>query len=182
MRSVALALLAGCATSAPAPAPTVAAAGAPSAALQERAAALFDAAAHGDELRLKAMVDWTRWRTVDGGARVTSDGEAAALLSRIEAEPEPTAAFVDGAVHVVRERLARTASGPTPPKLRAGALNAAVAAMRRRPEPGTPPSLARLRTLAAESLDGTVELTYDGGAHETLLFAGNLLAGIVDAP
>jgi hypothetical protein len=170
--------LSGCATTAT-PAPRAA----PSPALQERAATLFDAATHGDEPRLKTMVDWTRWRTVAGLRRCRSDADAAEVLSRIEAEPEPSAGFVDGAAHEVRARLAEVASGSMPPRPRSGVMNATLAGWRRPPPPGdgTPPSLARLRTLVAESLEGTEDVTYEGARRVTLVFAGNLLVGVVDA-
>lgn len=60
-------------------------------------------------------------------------------------------------------------------------MNATLARWRRGPGQGTSPSLARLQTLAAESLEGARELTYDGGRRVTLVFVGNLLVGVVDA-
>jgi hypothetical protein len=176
---LALWVVAGCATAAAPRAATVEL----SPALRERVAALFDAATHGDEPRLKTMVDWTRWRTVAGLARCDGDAAAAQLLSRIEAEPAPSPSFVDGAVHEVRARLADVASGPMPPQPRTGVMNATLAGWRRPPPPGdgTPPSLARLRTLVAESLEGTDDVTYEGARRVTLVFAGNLLVGVVDA-
>jgi len=173
---VALVAIAGCAT-----APRPAGEAPPAAELQERAAALFDAAAHGDELRLKTLVDWPRWRTFDGLQRAGSDAQAAEVLSRIEAEPRATATFVDGAVTGVRARLAEVTAGTLPPRLRTGVMNATVAAWRRGPAEGTPPSLARLQTLVAESLAGAREVTYDGSKRVTLVFSGTLLVGVVDA-
>jgi hypothetical protein len=180
VRALAALLLAGCATAPGSRGATETAATV--AALQERAAALFDAATHGDEPRLKAMVDWTRWRTIAGLRRCQSDADAAAVLSRIEAEPEPSAGFVDGAVHEVRARLAEVASGSMPPRARTGVMNATLAGWRRPPRADARlRSLTRLRTLVAESLEGTADVTYDGGRRVTLVFAGNLLAGVVDA-
>jgi hypothetical protein len=169
-------VVAGCAT-----APRAAGDAPPPPELQERAAALFDAAAHGDELRLKTMVDWARWRTVGGLQAASDDARAAEVLSRLEAEPRPTAQFVEAAVPGVRARLAEVAAGTLPPRPRTGIMNATVAAWRRGPSEGTPPSLARLQTLVAESLEGAREVTYEGGKRVTLVFVGNQLAGLVDA-
>lgn len=150
-------------------------------ALQEQAATLFDAAAHGDELRLKGLVDWTRWRTFAGLGRCSDDAQAAELLSRIEAEPQPSSRFVDAAAHDVRGRLAAVTGGPMPPRPRPGVMNATLAALRGGPPAGAGPSLARLRTLVAESLDGAREVTYDGARRVTLVFVSGLLVGLLDA-
>jgi hypothetical protein len=178
MRLLALVLLAGCAATGTPAAKPVAAAQDP---LQERAAELFDAATHGDELRLKTLVDWARWRTVDGLVRSDGEARAAEVLSRMEAEPAPTARFVDDAVRDVRARLAEVAAGTLPPRPRSGVMNATLAAWRRGPAAGAPPSLARLQTLAAEALDGGREVTYDGARRVTLVFVGSMLAGVLEA-
>lgn len=174
--AVALVMVAGCAT-----APRAAGDAPPPPELQERAAALFDAAAHGDELRLKTMVDWARWRTVGGLQGAGDEARAAEVLSRLEAEPRPTARFVDGAAAEVRARLAEVAAGTLPPRPRSGLMNATVAAWRRGPSEGASGSLARLQTLVAESLEGAREVTYEGGKRVTLVFVGTLLVGVVDA-
>lgn len=150
--------------------------------LQERAAALFDAAVHGDELKLRALVDWARWRAFDGLARARGDGDAAEVLSRLEAEPQPSPELVGRAAHQLRELLAAVAAGPTPPQPCAGLMNARLAAWRRGPAPGAPPSLKRLEALVADSLDGAREVTLQGSRRVTLVFAGELLVGVLDAP
>ncbi len=167
---------AGCATSRPPAAAAPAPAG-----LQERAAALFDAAAHGDELRLKTLVDWSRFRTIDGVLHSDSDDAAAALLSRIEAEPAPSARFVDVAARDLHARLAAVAEGPMPPRPVAGVMNARLAALEHGAPDGAPPSLARLHALAADSLDGARELTYEGARRVTLVFVADMLVGVLDA-
>ena len=167
--------VAGCATTSPA-----GGGGAPPPELQERAASLFDAATHGDELRLKTMVDWGRWRML-AGLDGAGEREAAELLSRIEVEPTPSARFVDGAVKSVRGKLADVAAGTLPPQARTHYMNATLAGWRREPTPGTPPSLARLQTLVADSLADAREVTYEGQRRVTLVFVGNRLAGVLDA-
>jgi len=175
---VASALLVGCATTAPRG--TAAAPGAPDP-LHERAAALFDAAAHGDELQLKTMVDWARWRTLAGLQHSGGDAQAAEVLSRIEAEPTPGARFVDDAAREACAQLAAVTVGTLPPRPRPGVMNATLAAWRRGPTEGTPPSLARLQTLAAESLESAREVTFDGARRVTLVFVGNMLAAVLEA-
>jgi hypothetical protein len=171
-------VIAGCAT-APRPATTPTEAPAE---LREQAAALFDAAAHGDELRLKTLVDWTRWRTVAGLKECASETQAAEVLSKIEAEPQPSPRFVDTAVQKVRAELAEVAAGTLPPQAQAAAPNATVAGWKSGPTPRTSPSLARLHTLVADSLDGAREVTYAGSRRVTLVFVGSRFVGMVDAP
>jgi len=178
MRALALALLGlcGCATTqTQAPAPTVA----PE--LRERAAALFDAAAHGDVLRIKMLVDWSRWRLVDGLEHAGSDEGAARVLSQLEAQPAPSAALIDRAAQQLKTQLVALTGGPTPPELLGGTMNATLASWRRGPGEGTPPALARLETLVSEALDGAREVTYAGGRRVTLVFVGDRLAGVVEA-
>jgi hypothetical protein len=170
--------VAGCATARPA---ATASEGQPPAELRERAAALFDAAAHGDLLRLKTLVDWGRWRTVQARAVCSSDQQAAELLSRLEAEPQPSPRFVDDAVGKVRTELAEVTAGTLPPEPQPGMMNATLAGWRRGPEEGAPPSLARLQSLAADSLEGAAELTYRGARRVTLVFVGGLYVGMVEA-
>ena len=179
--NVALALVLGCGCAARQKASAATAAVGARDALQERAAALFDAAVHGDELRLRTLVDWARWRTFDGLAHSRGNEDAAAVLSRLEAEPQPSAAFVDGAAHALRTRLAEVAAGPTPPQACAGVMNAELAAWRRGPAAGAPPSLARLQALVADALDGAREVTMQGSRRVTLVFGGDLLIGVLEA-
>jgi hypothetical protein len=170
-------VIAGCAT-APRPATTPTEVPAE---LREQAAALFDAASHGDELRLKTLVDWTRWRTVSGLKECASDAQAAEVLSKIEGEPQPSPRFVDTAVQKVRAELAEVAEGTLPPQAQTAAPNATVAGWRSGPPRGAPPSLARLRALVADSLEGAREVTYTGSRRVTLVFVGVRFVGMVDA-
>jgi hypothetical protein len=169
----------GCATTPPPPAaspPTVA----PE--LRERAAALFEAAGHHDVLRLKTLVDWSRFRLVEGLAHAGSDEAAAVVLSRLEAEPEPSARLVEAGARALEGLLAPITTGPTPPQLQAGTMNATLAAWRRGPQPGAPAALARLTTLVSEALDGAREVTYAGSRRVTFVFVGDRLAGVLEAP
>ena len=66
---------------------------------QEQAAALFDAATHRDKLRLKLLVDWSRYRLAWAWSRAAADhAEATTGLSQIEAEPSPSEAWIEMAV------------------------------------------------------------------------------------
>jgi hypothetical protein len=182
MRALACAVTVAAASCATAPAPATPSPTAPRPVeLQERAAALFDAAAHGDELRLKTLVDWTRWRLVEGLAEAADDAAAAQLLSRVEAEPQPSAATMDAAARALVARLARAGAGPMPPRAQPGTMNATLARWRRGPSADAAPSLARLQTLVAEALDEAREVTYEGARRVTLVFVGDRLVGIVEA-
>ncbi len=170
---------AGCA-GAPRPAPK--AAEAPPE-LVERAAVVFDAAAHNDVLRLKTLVDWNRWRLVDGLKGVDKGDDAAAerVLSQVEAHPEPSSALVEAGARQIRALLGPVAEGPMPPRLQPGMMNATLAGWKRGPDAGASPALARLRTLVAEALDGAREVTYEGARRVTLVFVGDRLAGVLEA-
>lgn len=177
---LALVLVASCAASNAATAPTRARTAREP--LQEKAAALFDAAVHGDALRLKTLVDWSRWRTFAGLQQSTTDDAAAAVLSRVETEPQPSAKLVDDGAKQLMATLAAVASGPLPPQPCAGVMNATLAAWRRGAPAGAPPSLARLRALVADSLEDAREVTYEGTRRVTLVFVGELLVGVLAAP
>jgi hypothetical protein len=185
MRALGLALLVlggGCASS---HAHAAARAAAPSAApsLQERAAALFDAASHGDRLRLKLLVDWTRYRLTTAWAHARADhATASAALSQLEAEPEPSDAYVDGAVTELQARLGAVAAGPMPPRAQPEATNPLLAELRAGAPPSRFPGLPQLWGLTSEALAGAREVTYAGTGRVTLLFAGDRLAGVLDAP
>ena len=168
----------GCATSKPATATT----SARPASRQEQAAALFDAAVHGDKLRLKLLVDWSRYRLAWAWARAAADhAEATTGLSQIEAEPSPSEAWIDMAVGELQARLAKVASGPQPPHAEAGVANAQLAELKQGPPQTKYPALPQLWQLAAEALRGADEVTYAGAGRVTLLFAGDQLAGVLDA-
>ena len=79
---------------------------------QEQAATLFDAALHRDRLRLKLLVDWSRYRLTWAWARAMADhAEATTGLSQVEAEPSPSEAYVEMAVGELQARLAAVAGG-----------------------------------------------------------------------
>jgi hypothetical protein len=180
--AVAVVALVGCAGAPPPPAAT--ATQAPPAAhdpLAERGAALFDAAVHGDRLRLKTLVDWTRWRSFEAWAGARSESDARQALSQLEAQPQPGDAYVDAAVERLQARLAQAASGPLPPREAPGAHNAALAKLRAGPPAGSSPSLARLTTLVAESLSDAHAVTFDGAGRVTLVFVDGELAALLEA-
>jgi hypothetical protein len=172
----ALVSLLGCA-SAPRPVTTAA----PPSELAERAATVFDAAAHDDVLRLKTLVDWNRWRLFDGLKSARDDAAAERVLSQVEAHPEPSSALVEAGARQIKELLGPVADGPMPPRLQPGMMNATLAGWKRGPRAGAPPALARLQTLVAEALDGAREVTYEGARRVTLVFVGDRLAGVLEA-
>ena len=149
---------------------------------QEQAAALFDAATHHDKLRLKLLVDWSRYRLAWAWARAAADhAEATTGLSQIEAEPSPSEAWVDdggrraaGAAGAGGERAAAAAGGGGRGERAAGGAQARGAETKY-------PALPRLWELTAEALAGADEVTYAGAGRVTLLFVGDRLAGVLDA-
>ncbi|HXU71951.1 MAG TPA: hypothetical protein VN947_21605 [Polyangia bacterium] len=177
---VAVLLVAGCAASKP---KTVAATSTPAyASRQEQAAVLFDAASHGDRLRLKLLVDWSRYRLTWAWARAMADhAEATTGLSQVEAEPSPSAAYMDMAVGELQSKLAAVASGPQPPHPEPGVANALLAELRGQPPLSKYPALPRLWMLTQDALDGADEITFRGVGSVTLLFVGDRLAGVLDA-
>ncbi len=180
--ATAAATLGGCAAAKPAPSATAATASAPAHdPMAERGATLFDAAVHGDRLRLKTLVDWNRWRSFEAWAGARSESDARQALSQLEAQPQPGEAYVDAAVDRLQARLAQAASGPLPPREAPGASNASLAQLRAGPAPGTSPSLARLTTLVAESLADAHEVTFDGARRVTLVFVDGELAALLEA-
>jgi len=149
---------------------------------QEQAAALFDAATHRDKLRLKLLVDWSRYRLAWAWSRAAADhAEATTGLSQIEAEPSPSEAWIEMAVGELQTRLAAVASGPQPPHAEPGVANARLAELKNGAPQTKYPALPRLWELAAEALSGADEVTYSGVGRVTLLFAGDRLAGVLDA-
>jgi len=149
---------------------------------QEQVAALFDAATHHDKLRLKLLVDWSRYRLAWAWSRAAADhAEATTGLSQIEAEPSPSEAWIDMAVGELQARLAAVASGPQPPHAEPGVANAKLAELKSGAPQTKYPALPRLWELAAEALSGVDEVTYAGAGRVTLLFAGDRLAGVLDA-
>jgi hypothetical protein len=176
---LAIVLAAGCATTKPTHVSTADA----HASRQEQAAALFDAASHRDALRLKLLVDWSRYRLTWAWARATADhAEATTGLSQVEAEPSPSEAYVEMAVGELQARLAAVAAGAQPPHAEAGVANAQLAELRRSAPPMSKyPALPRLWELTRDALDGADEITYAGGKRVTLLFVGDRLAGVLDA-
>jgi len=149
---------------------------------QEQVAALFDAATHRDKLRLKLLVDWSRYRMAWAWSRAAADhAEATTGLSQIEAEPSPSEAWIDMAVGELQTRLATVASGPQPPHAEPGVANARLAELKNGAPQTKYPALPRLWELAAEALSGADEVTYSGVGRVTLLFAGDRLAGVLDA-
>ena len=149
---------------------------------QEQAAALFDAATHRDKLRLKLLVDWSRYRLAWAWSRAAADhAEATTGLSQIEAEPSPSEAWIELAAGELQARLAQVASGPQPPHAEAGVANAQLAELKRGAPQTKYPALPRLWELTAEALSGADEVTYAGAGRVTLLFAGDRLAGVLDA-
>ena len=178
--AVAAGCAAGCASRTRAPASAAPHSGAGS--RQEQAAVLFDAASHGDKLRLKLLVDWSRYRLTWAWARAIADhAEATTGLSQVEAEPSPSEAYEDMAVGELQARLAKVASGPQPPHLEPGVANAQLAALRGQPPLSKYPALPRLWMLTQDALVGADEVTFRGVGQVTLLFVGDRLAGVLDA-
>jgi len=177
--SISSLLLLGCAAPRPKAATTTAVA---KASRQEQVAALFDAAVHRDKLRLKLLVDWPRYRLAWAWARAAADhAEATTGLSQIEAEPEPSEAWIDMAAGELQARLAAVASGPQPPQAVPGMENAQLVTLKEGPPQTKYPALPRLWELAKEALGGVDQVTYAGTRRVTLLFAGDRLAGLLDA-
>ena len=176
---LAIVLATGCATTKP----TTSATTAVKQSRQEQAAALFDAASHRDLLRLKLLVDWSRYRLTWAWARAAADhAEATTGLSQVEAEPSPSEAYVNMAAGELQARLAAVAAGTQPPHAEAGVANAQLAELRQGAPPMSKyPALPRLWELTRDALDGADEITYAGGQRVTLLFVGDRLAGVLDA-
>ena len=187
MRLIAFVTLAGCAlgpgcasSGKHAVATTAAASAAPS--RQEQVATLFDAATHRDKRRLQLLVDWPRYRLAWAWARAAADhAEATTGLSQVEAEPEPSEAWIEMAVGELQARLAGVAAGPEPPQAQPGVANALFAELKRGAPLTKYPALPRLWELTAEALAGADEVTYAGATRVTLLFVGDRLAGVLDA-
>ena len=174
-----LVLVAGCAASKPV---TATAATAKESSRQEQVATLFDAATHRDKKRLELLVDWPRYRLAWAWARALGDhAEATTGLSQIEAEPEPSEAWIDMAVGELQAKLAAVASGPQPPHAEPGVENAQLATLKKGAPQTKYPALPRLWELAAEALSGADQVTYTGTKRVTLLFVGDRLAGVLDA-
>ena len=177
--TVALAAVGGCAATKPAVAPSGKSV---ESSRQEQAATLFDAATHRDKVRLKLLVDWPRYRLAWAWARAVADhAEATTGLSQIEAEPDPSEAWIDMATGELQTRLAAVASGPQPPHAEPGVENAQLATLRKGPPQTKYPALPRRWELAAEALSGADQVTYAGTKRVTLLFVGDRLAGVLDA-
>jgi hypothetical protein len=177
---VLMVVAAGCASTTPA---TKSSSSNPKASRQEQAAALFDAATHRDKLRLKLLVDWSRYRLTWAWARATADhAEATTGLSQVEAEPSPSEAFVEMAAGELQQRLAEVAAGTQPPHAESGVANAQLAELRQGAAPMSKyPALPRLWELTRDALDGADEVTFSGAKRVTLLFVGDRLAGVLDA-
>jgi hypothetical protein len=149
---------------------------------QEQAATLFDAALHRDRLRLKLLVDWSRYRLTWAWARAKADhAEATTGLSQVEAEPSPSEAYVEMAVGELQARLAAVAGGTQPPRAETGVANAQLAELRGAAPMSKYPALPRLWSLTQDALAGADEVTYEGVGRVTLLFVGDRLAGVLDA-
>ena len=171
-------LVSGCATTGRATATKAA----PKVSRQEQAATLFDAALHRDKLRLKLLVDWSRYRLTWAWARAKADhAEATTGLSQVEAEPSPSEAYVEMAVGDLQARLAAVAGGTQPPQPEAGVANARLAELKGEPPMSKYPALPRLWTLTQDALVGADEITYRGQGQLTLIFVGDRLAGLLDA-
>jgi hypothetical protein len=180
MRAIVLLLaIAGCAQPKPPPA-APATAKVTDAGLEERAAGLFDAATHDDRLRLKALIDWPRYRTFNAWRTSADDASAARALAQLEAEPQPSAQFLDGAVAQLAQVLRAVAAGPLPPRPRHDAGDARLEALRAGVAAGTAPSLARLATQAGEALQGGGEISYEGTGRITFVFVSGQLAAMLD--
>ena len=168
-----------CAATKPAVAPAAKSVGS---SRQEQVATLFDVATHRDKLRLKLLVDWPRYRLAWAWTRALADhAEATTGLSQIEAEPEPSEAWIDMATGELQARLAAVAAGPQPPHAEPGVENAQLAALKQGAPQTKYPALPRLWELAAEALGGADQVTYVGTKRVTLLFVGDRLAGVLDA-
>jgi hypothetical protein len=171
-------LVSGCATTSRATATKAS----PKVSRQEQAATLFDAALHRDRLRLKLLVDWSRYRLTWAWARAKADhAEATTGLSQVEAEPSPSEAYVEMAVGELQARLAAVAGGTQPPRAETGVANAQLAELRGTAPMSKYPALPRLWSLTQDALAGADEVTYDGVGRVTLLFVGDRLAGVLDA-
>ena len=135
-------------------------------------------------LRLKLLVDWQRYRLTWAWARALADhAEATTGLSQVEAEPSPSEAYVEMAAGRARSRGSRLS-----PPGRSRRMRSRVWPTRGWPScAGVPPptkypALPRLWELTAEALAGADEVTYAGASRLTLLFVGERLAGVVEAP
>jgi hypothetical protein len=158
MRALLLGLLiAGCAHDKPTPAP-VTTASAPDP-LQERGAALFDAAMHDDRARLKTLVDWQRYRVVVAAFKSRDEMAAARALAEIDSDPQPTEQYVEGQVVLVANHLSTFASGTLPPQI-SQIMDYAAEGNWPAPE-RLSPSRARLVRLAIAALFGAREVIYD---------------------
>jgi len=149
---------------------------------QEQAAALFEAATHGDKARLTLLVDWTRYRLTWAWSRAVADhAEATTGLSQVEAEPTPSQAYVEMAANDLMQKLSAVASGPQPPRAEPGVANARLGELRGGAPLTKYPALPRLWELTRDALDGADEVTYAGASRITLVFVGDRLAGVLDA-
>jgi hypothetical protein len=182
MRVIVLALaIAGCAA---APAPKSATpATEKSAALQERAAELFDAAMHHDRLRMRALVDWDRYRSIDLSFRDEDETVAARALAELEAEPHPSSHYVDVTLAEIERKLQRVASGPMPPRPKGDVVQM----FHREQRPNMTPSARRLVTFAAQALEGHRDIYYQGSGAGTgtgydaiLVFVAGQLVAVAD--
>ena len=145
-------------------------------------ATLFDAATHRDRRRLELLVDWPRYRLAWAWARAAADhAEATTGLSQIEAEPDPSEAWIQMALGELQTRLAAVAAGPEPPQAQPGVANARFAELKKGAPLTKYPALPRLWELAAEALGGADEVTYAGSGRVTFLFVGDRLVGLLEA-
>lgn len=149
-------------------------------ALLERGAQLFNAAAHDDRLQLRAMIDWPRYRVIDAALKSHNEAAAAQALATLETEPQPSDAYIDGAVTELGNRLKSAASGSAPPRAM-GELHDGLRAMMQKMMRSTSPARARLATMAAEALDGERGVVFRGVGDLNLVFVRDQLVAILDA-
>jgi hypothetical protein len=182
VRALVFVLLAGCATTrvanAPAPSsPPPAPAPPPSLSPEQQLllTSLFDAAAHDDDARLKAMIgDLGRFKRVQTWDMTRmAPSMCGMLVSRVDT---PQLGWTDMSLADLRKRLGFVAPGGVPPTAEGSRLLDEL----HRDDTACP----RAAALASEVLVGAQEVTYRGGDGSTLtlLLVGNELAGIVGTP
>jgi hypothetical protein len=150
--------------------------------LQEQAAAIFDAAVHNDQPRLKLAVDWSRYRTLQAWLRAHASHEASTgEVSLLEAEPDASESYINHAVGELQQQLADVAKGPTPPQPRPGVANALFGELKRGVPQTKYPALPRLWELTSDAIGSADEVTYEGARAVTLLFIADRLVGVLEA-